>query len=70
MLLFSLFLAGFMLGVFMTLKVFSPEKQEESWDPQLFPASSVSLSKNEQAEPIAAPILPTPTFVHPFPRVS
>ncbi len=34
---FSIFLAGFTLGVFVTLKIFTPEKQEESWDPQNLP---------------------------------
>lgn len=50
MLLFSLFLAGFMLGVFMTLKVFSPETQEESWDPQYFPEKNNALVRESFTE--------------------
>ena len=38
MLYFSLFLAGFTLGIFTSLKVFSPDKTEDIWDPQHFPA--------------------------------
>jgi len=37
MLYLSLFLAGFTLGIFAALKIFNPERQEESWDPQHFP---------------------------------
>ena len=37
MLFFSLFLAGFTLGIFVSLKIFAPERQEETWDPQHFP---------------------------------
>lgn len=37
MLYFSLFLAGFTLGVFTSLKVFSPDEHEDIWDPQHFP---------------------------------
>lgn len=40
MLYFSLFLAGFTLGVFAALRIFAPESQEEIWDPQHFPESS------------------------------
>ena len=37
MLTFSLFLGGFTLGVFVALRVFSPEKHEDIWDPQHIP---------------------------------
>lgn len=46
MLLVSLFLAGFTLGVFFALKVFAPEKQEDLWDPQFFSQKISSASKN------------------------
>ncbi len=39
MLAFSLFLAGFTLGIFTALKVFSPERHEDIWDPQHFPST-------------------------------
>ncbi len=39
MLFASLFLAGFMLGIFTALKIFSPEQSEETWDPQRFPGT-------------------------------
>lgn len=47
MLYFSLFLAGFTLGIFTSLKVFSPEKHEDIWDPQHF-----SIKKREKHIPI------------------
>ncbi len=53
MLYFSLFLAGFTLGVFAALKIFAPEKQEETWDPHHFPNHSLGLRKD--AETILPP---------------
>lgn len=43
MLYLSLFLAGFTLGVFVALRMFAPEQQEESWDPQHFPQTATSI---------------------------
>lgn len=37
MLFFSIFLAGFTVGVFAALKIFAPENHEDAWDPQHFP---------------------------------
>ncbi|HCM37139.1 MAG: hypothetical protein UV61_C0003G0003 [Candidatus Gottesmanbacteria bacterium GW2011_GWB1_43_11] len=44
MLFFSIFLAGFTLGIFAALKIFAPERQEEAWDPQNFPQKFISQS--------------------------
>ncbi len=46
MLYFSCVLAGFTLGVFTCLKVFSPDKGEDIWDPQNFPVNSREISEN------------------------
>jgi len=58
MLFFALFLAGFMLGVFVALYVFKPEKQEEAWDPQHFPIIvskwKPSLNKHNKSLPISS----------------
>lgn len=75
MLYFSLFLAGFTLGIFAALKIFAPENQEEVWDPQHLPAqagfpadkklsSKASLVLDEEAKttsPISKSVKPSLT---------
>lgn len=69
MLYFSLFLAGFTLGIFTSLKVFSPDKHEDIWDPQQFPIKKrenhipiinykgAHIQKNKQIIPLEKPLI-------------
>lgn len=52
MLYFSLFLAGFTLGIFVSLKLFAPERAEESWDPQHFPQPSYKSKLTTKTRPL------------------
>ena len=64
MLYFSLFLAGFTLGVFAALKIFAPEKQEESWDPQHLPGSKqITFKDAETILPPKSSLVGRPTIV-------
>lgn len=58
-----------MLGIFASLKIFSPERQEESWDPQHMPqqAGIPYHSLTEESTENTPAIHPGSKFVHPFP---
>ncbi len=46
MLFVSLFLTGFTVGVLVTMFIFRPERDEETWDPQYFvPRTSLDTDK-------------------------